>query len=340
MNQRQINQAAWRLLQPVALLQVIVAVGILGYILLEDYSFLEAVYMTTITITTTGFMEVRPLTEAGRVFTSILLIVSWGTLAFAITRITQYVVNGEINKYFKTRKLMSEIHRQKGHVIICGYGRNGHQAAQTLHFHNHHYVVVEKNEALLQHALREHPDLLYLHGNGTDDEMLIEAGIKQAKALITTLPLDADNLFIVLSARELNPDLLIISRASDAASVHKLKKAGANNVIMPDRIGGAHMANLVSKPDVIEFIDFISGEEGDSINMESVAFDHLPMEIQNKPLHQIMAWKKTGVNCIGIKDGQGKFVINPPESTLITPGMKVIVLGTRVQIENMKGNIA
>jgi voltage-gated potassium channel len=340
LNRKQINQAAWRLLQPVALLQVIVATSIIGFMILEDYNFLEAVYMTTITITTTGFMEVHPLSPAGRVFTSILLIVSWGTLAFAITRITQYVVNGEINKYFKTRKLMSEIHRLKGHVIICGFGRNGHQAAQTLHYHNQPFVIIEKNEVLIQHALKEQPELLHLHGNGTDDEMLIEAGIKQAKALITTLPLDADNLFIVLSARELNPDLLIISRASDAASVHKLKKAGANNVIMPDKIGGAHMANLVSKPDVIEFIDFISGEEGNSIHIESVPFERLPMEIQNMPLSQIMAWKKTGVNCIGIKDATGKFIVNPPESTLITGGMKVIVMGTRLQIENMKGNIA
>src|SRR3982750_1426073 len=167
----------------------------------------------------------------------------------------------------------------------------------------------------------------------------MEAGVERAKALITTLPTDADNLFIVLSARSLNPHLQIISRASESNSISKLKKAGADNVIMPDRIGGAHMATLVTKPDVIEFIDYLSGEEGESINMESVAYDQLPDPIKDKSLHDIMNWRKTGVNCIGIKSAEGKFIISPLEDTVISKGMKVIVLGTRWQIEQMKGNL-
>jgi voltage-gated potassium channel len=334
-----LNKAAWRLVQPVVLLQVVVLTGITGFMLLEKYSLTEAIYMTTITITTTGFMEVRPLSEAGRLFTSVLLVVSYGTLAFALTRITQYVISGEVNKYFKTRKTMLAINRLKNHVIICGFGRNGQQAAQTLGYHNHEYVVIEKDMRNLEKIAAEHPELLFITGDGTDDELLIKAGIQNAKALITTLPDDADNLFIVLSARELNPQLQIVSRASDAATVSKLKKAGANNVIMPDRIGGTHMATLISKPDVIEFIDFLSGEEGESIHMESVGFEKLPPEIQLKPLGEVMAWKKTGVNCIGVKDEMGRFIINPPDDTVINKGMKVIVLGTRRQIEIMKGNI-
>jgi len=235
---------------------------------------------------------------------------------------------------------MQNIAALKNHVIICGYGRNGHQAARILKTHGVPFLVIEKDEHLVQKIEAEGADILHLEGDGTDDEVLRQAGIDRARALITTLPVDAQNVFIVLSARALNPRIQIISRASDAASVSKMKKAGADNVIMPDNIGGTHMATLVSKPDVVEFIDFLSGEQGQSIHMESVAFEDLPTEIKGKTLREIMNWNKTGVNCIGIKDANGKFVINPPEETLIVYGMKVIVLGTLPQIMTMKGNLA
>ena len=295
--------------------------------------------MTTISITTVGYGEVVPLSEAGKVFTIIMLITSWGTFAFAITRITQFVVSGEINKYFKTRKLMKNITKLNNHVILCGYGRNGHQAAQILKAHNIPFVVIEKNEQLILKKLSEGEDILHLEGDSTDDDLLRLAGVERARALITTLPVDAQNVFIVLSARSLNPDIQIISRASEAASVPKLKKAGANNVIMPDRIGGTHMATLVSKPDVVEFIDFLSGEQGQSILMESVAFNDLPEELKGKNIREIMNWNRTGVNCIGIKNPEGKFIINPPDGTQIISGMRIILLGNRHQIMQMKGNL-
>ncbi len=235
---------------------------------------------------------------------------------------------------------MRAIEKIHDHVVICGYGRNGQQAAHTLKVHGQRFVVIENDEGLTERAFNESPDLLFIYGDGTDDETLRRARIENAKALITTLPEDADNVFIVLSARSMNPGIQIISRASGNNSILKLKKAGADSVIMPDKIGGTHMATLVSKPDVIEFIDYLSGEEGESINMESVGYEQLPREIRDSTLKDIMNWKKTGVNCIGIKTIDGKFVINPPEEVLISKGMKVIVLGTRQQIEEMKGNIS
>jgi voltage-gated potassium channel len=295
--------------------------------------------MTTISITTVGYGEVIPLSEAGKVFTIFLLITSWGSFAFAITRITQFVVSGEINHYFKNRRLMKDIASLTNHVILCGYGRNGHQAAQILRSHGVPFVVIEKDEVLMKKKQAEGEKLFHLEGDGTDDDLLKLAGVERARALITTLPVDAQNVFIVLSARALNPTMKIISRASDANSIVKMKKAGADNVIMPDRIGGTHMATLVSKPDVIEFIDFLSGEQGHSIHMESVAYEDLPEEIKDKPIHDIMNWNKAGVNCIGIKDTEGTFHINPPADTQISKGMKVIMLGTRHQIKEMKGNL-
>ncbi|MFN8291684.1 MAG: potassium channel protein [Chitinophagaceae bacterium] len=328
-----------RLLLPLVILHCIILFGVAGYMIIEHFSFLEALYMTTLAITTVGFREVRPLSPDGQVFTIILLVVGWAALAFILARLTQFIISGEINQYFKTRKFMKEIHKLKDHVIICGFGRNGKQAARTLQVHQVPFVVIEKNPQALEEFTKDHPNVLFMAGDGTDDENLRRAGIEQAKALISALPADADNVFIVLSARTMNPGIRIISRASDISTMPKLQKAGADNVILPDKIGGTHMATLVTKPDVIEFIDYLSGEEGESINVESVTYHELPADVRDKTLHDVMDWKKTGVNCIGIKNGEGKFVINPPEDTVITSKMKVIVLGTRAQIQNMRKNL-
>jgi voltage-gated potassium channel len=333
-----LNKATYRLLQPILLLHIIIAAGIIGYMIIEKMSLLQAVYITTVFITTVGYTD-HVLTDAGKVFTIILLVFSWGAFAFVIARITQFVINGEIHQYFKNRRLMNQIKRLDNHVIVCGYGRNGQQAANILRAHDVPFIVIEKDEQLMQKTGNDTSELLYIEGDGTDDEVLRSAGVEKARALITTLPLDAQNVFIVLSARSLNPSLKIISRASEASSVAKLRKAGANNVIMPDFIGGTHMATLVSKPDVVEFIDFLSGEEGNSIHMEAVGWEMLPAAMRNKSLREIMSWKKTGVNCIGIKDAEGKFIINPPEDTIINERMKIMVLGTRMQIEQMNGNL-
>jgi voltage-gated potassium channel len=328
-----------RLLQPFLILIGIVTGGVAGYMIIEKASMLDALYMTIISITTVGYGEVVPLSNAGKVFTMVLLVTSWVTFAFALTRITEFVIKGEINKYFKTRRLMKEIAHLHDHVIICGYGRNGHEAAKILKAHRVPYIVIEKNESLMNKSVQEEDHLLHLEGDSTEDSVLLAAGITRAKALVITLPVDADNLFIVLSARELNPKLQIISRASEHNSINKLKKAGANNVIMPDRIGGTYMANLVSKPDVVEFMNFLSGEEGQTVNIDSLAYEELPEEIKGKPLNHIMQWKKTGVTCIGVKSAEGKFEINPPDDFILYPGMKVILLGTLNQLSRMRANL-
>ena len=234
---------------------------------------------------------------------------------------------------------MHELQKMQSHVIICGYGRNGQQAAKTLKAHKMNYVVIEKSEEAMRHHKHEDASLVYLAGDATEDELLIRACIEKAQAILITLPEDADNVFIVLSARSLNPNIHIVSRASTPSATAKLYKAGADNVIMPDMIGGTHMATLVSKPDVIEFIDFLSGEDGEAIHIEAVGYNKLPEAIRDKSLKQIMDWKRTGVNCIGIKDEDGKFCINPPEDIVISKGMKVIILGTKDQITEMKKNV-
>lgn len=314
--------------------------GVVGFMLIEGYNFLDAMFMTIITITTIGYGEVHPLSDAGRIFAIFLILTSFSTFTYSLARLTQFFVSGEMKQYFINRKIMSTLDSLSNHVIICGFGRNGQQAAKTLLGHKINFVVIDKDsDNINQFIHNEHKHLLYINGDATEDIVLKEAGIDRAASLICALPTDADNVFIVLSARALNQKLQIISRASKATSILKLKKAGADNVIMPDRIGGTHMATLVSKPEVVEFIDFLSGEEAESINIESIDFVMLPKEIQPTTVGNIMSWKATGVNCIAIKDDYGRFIINPSHDFIVQKGMKMIVLGTKFQIAAMKENV-
>ena len=333
------NIKSYKLFMPFIIIGAIILMGVIGFMLIEGFNLLDALYMTITTVTTVGYEEIHQLSKAGMIFNMVLIISSFVTFAFALAKLTQYIVDGEINKFFKNRKIMSAVKELKDHVIICGYGRNGKQAAKILGHHKVKFVVIETDDNRIEQELSKREGLLYIKGDATDDEVLLSAGIDKAKALITALPEDADNVYIVLSARSLSNTIQIISRSSNPGSATKLRKAGADSVISPDKIGGTHMATLVSKPDVIEFIDYLSGEEGDSIHLESVGYEILPPELKDKTLQEIMAWRKTGVNCIGIKNADGKFIINPPEGTMINTRMKVIVLGTRQQIEEMKGNV-
>lgn len=316
------------------LILVMVSIGITGFIIIEQYTFLEAFYMTIITIATVGFQEVRPLSDAGKVFTAVLIITSFGTFAYAISAITKYVVEGEFNYYYKFFKVNNTISKLSNHVVICGYGRNGKQAATVLQSNKQNFVIIEKNETLVE-QVREH-GFLCIQGDCTQDELLLKTGINNARALITTLPIDADNLFVVLTARSINPKLTIISRASDDNSDKKLKIAGANNVIMPDRIGGAHMASLVIKPDVIEFLDHITGQGGPNINLEEIVFSELPEHLRNHTIKDLEVRNKSGANIIGFKTAHGEYVINPSAETKIIPGAKLFVLGTPEQVGKLR----
>jgi len=318
-----------------ALLVLIVCIGVVGFISIEGYRFLDAFYMTIITVATVGFQEVHPLSDNGKLFTAFLIITSFGTFAYAVTSISKYIVDGEFQQYFKNYKVSSSIEKLENHVIICGYGRNGRQAAHVLKKHDTRFVVIEQKKEIVTTINHKYSDLV-LEGDATLDEVLLKAGIAKAKALITTLPIDADNLFIVLSARTLNPKLTIISRASEDNSDQKIKLAGANNVIMPDKLGGAHMASLVMKPDVMEFVDYITGQGGDNIRLEEITFANLSSVYQNKTIRDLEIRNKSGANIIGFKTAQGEYVINPSADTVIIPDAKLFVLGTIEQIQKLK----
>jgi voltage-gated potassium channel len=306
-----------------------------GYVFIEHYTLIDAFYMTIITVATVGFGEVHPLSDAGKIFTAFLIMTSFGIFAYSISLITRYIVDGEFQHFFKSYRMNNTIEKIENHVIICGYGRNGRQAAHVLKQHNQRFVVIEQKHEVVSSITHRFSHLL-IEGNATDDEVLQKAGITRAKALITTLPTDADNLFIVLSARSLNANLTIISRASDDNSDKKLKTAGANNVIMPDKVGGAHMASLVLKPDVVEFIDYITAQGENNINLEEFTFTDLREELRNKTIADIDVRSKSGANIIGFKTDGGQFIINPSPDTKIIPNAKLFVLGTNEQIKKLK----
>jgi voltage-gated potassium channel len=318
----------------------IIFIGISGFMLIEGFSFFDALYMTVITVTTIGYSETNQLSQLGRAFNIIFIVTSFSIFTYAFATITRYVTSGEMQIYFKNKKLMKQVDTLNNHVIICGFGRNGQQAARTLRAHKLAFIVIDSRIEMIdlwfQH---EGGELPYIVGDATDDSILRKAGIEKAESLVCALPDDANNVFIVLSARTLNPNLKIISRASKHTSINKLKTAGANSISMPELLGGIYMATQVSKPDVIEFIEYLTGDEGESINIESIDYDRLPPNIRNTSLKTIMDWKKTGVTCIGIKDELGKFLINPNADIIITEGMKVIVLGNKQQIDAMKHNV-
>jgi voltage-gated potassium channel len=308
----------------------VVIVGSIGYVFIEGYTWVEAFYMTVITVSTVGFREVQPLSDTGMIFTSVLIISSIGAFAYSISALTTYFVDGEYRNTFKAARLKKEIDKLNNHVIVCGYGRVGEMAVAELKDHDTKVVIIESDDERCEFLRQQ--GVLVISGDATRDENLEKAGINEARALISTLPVDAQNLYVILSAREKNSDMLLITRASQMNSVHKLRVAGADNVIMPDKVGGAHMASLVAMPDVVEFLDHISIQGSDSINLEEICMDQFPEAMNKSTLGDIVEHNRVGVNVVGLKRSNGEYEINTGPDTALDGACKLFVLGSSEQI--------
>lgn len=317
------------------LLLLVVITGVFGYRFISGYSWIDAYYMTVITVTTVGFGEVQTLNDVDKIFTSILILSSVIILAYSITLITEYILSKNNIGNLREKRAHKMIEKMKGHVIICGYGRNGKQAVQKLLDYNQQFVIIESDHEVVDKFSED--NLLFIEGNANEDEVLIEAGIERASTLICALPSDADNLFIVLSARQINPKLKIISRAAEETSYRKMKLAGADNVILPARIGGDHMASLVVVPDLIEFLDnlSVSGNE-DSINVEQINFENVCPSVEERAISNLDIRKRTGCSVIGYKTPSGEYIVNPEPSLVLEKGSKLILIGRPTQIESLK----
>lgn len=318
---------------------LIVGIGTMGFYSIEGFSFIESFYMTMITISTVGFEEVRQLSPKGMLFTSFLIIISFGVFAYFITNATRFILDGEFRNFLKIRKMEKSLKNLKGHVIVCGFGRNGKQACLDLLMDNEKVLVIEKTDGIIDDDINEdfsnNKNFIHLQGDAVHEEVLLRSKIEDAKALITTLPSDADNLFIVLTAREFNKGMTIISRATEDHSDIKLKRAGATNVIMPDKVGGTRMAKLVSQPDVIEFIEAILLRSGVDVNIEEISCANMNPSVLDKSIKELRIRANSGANLIGIKNKDNNFIFNPSPDLRITTHDKLFVMGTPEQIKQM-----
>lgn len=319
------------------MLITIFLVGSVGYMLIEGYSFLDAFFMTMITVSTVGFSEIQPLSPIGRLFTTFMIVVSFGTFAYAVTSITRFVVDGTFRNYFVNRRTSRKIKHLNQHVIICGFGRNGSEAARTLIEKNQDVLIIEESPEVVDEI--RGLKMLYVEGDSTDDSSLRKAGIERAKSLITTLPNDADNLLVTLSARAINPSIQIISRASYEWSDVKLKKAGANNVIMPDLVGGRRMAKLVASPDVVRFLEYMRKKNPGEVQLSELSCTDLACSFLTRSIGELNFKKIAGVNIVGLKTGDGNYLFNPSPDLKLQPEHKLFVMGRAEQIKKLRAAV-
>ena len=323
-----------KLQKALLLLFFVLTTGLVGYMYLSGYSFTDALYMTVITVSTVGFSEVEPLNDQEKLFTIFLITISIISFGYTVSAFTEYIISGQLFQQLKLKKVQKKIEKLNGHTIICGFGRNGKQSMIKLQNYKKDFVIIEKAEEIINDI--DLQGFLNVKGDATTDEALIKAGIKGADNLITALPSDADNLFVVLSARQLNANCRIISRASNESSYSKLKIAGADNVIMPDKLGGDHMASLVVTPDVIEFVGRLTIEGETTANLEEISVNDLPKEYLDKTILDLDLRRKTGCTVIGFKAPDNSYLINPEASIVLQKDSHLIVLGRPEQISKLR----
>lgn len=307
--------------------------GVIGFVIIEKDNPLDALYLTVITISTVGFGLPHKLTDGGKIFTIFLIIFSFFNYAYVISIVTSYLVELKINNVLgvKTKKRENAM---KDHVIICGFGRNGQKVTSELRIRKQPFIVIDQNHELIMNYTGD--PVKFIEGDATEDEILEQAGIKNAKSIVSTMPVDADNLFVVLTARSLNPNITIVSRASNSSAERKLHVAGVDHVVMPEGVGGAHMAKLVTRADILEFLDHLSITGSSATNLEVIDYEELPDEFHNKSIMEMAVRQMIGANIVGFKTQEGEFIINPSPEIIITPGSKIFILGTPEQLEYIK----
>ncbi|NJB82516.1 potassium channel family protein [Wenyingzhuangia aestuarii] len=316
------------------LFAVVLAIGTVVFFLAFDYTLVNAFFMTIITITTVGFGEVQPLDSAGKLFTILLLLMSIGVYGYLVTVISDFFSNNVLMEAFRIKKELKEIAKLEGHTIICGFGRNGRQSYEKLKKFNKTCVVIEQKEEFIENPMYQ--DVQFVKGDATSDLALKNAGIAKASHLIAALPSDANNVYIVLSSRQLNSKLNIVSRANDENATEKLKIAGANHVIMPDKLGGDHMASLLVTPDLVEFVNRINMEGDSNANLEEIGVDELPEEYMMKSIQDLDVRRNSGCNVIGFITSEDEYIVNPSSKMILEPHCKLIVLGRPEQIKKFK----
>ena len=309
---------------------VVIALGTVGYIVIEGWSAFDAFYMTVTTVATVGFQEIHPLSTAGRAFTVVLIISGVGTLFYLLGNLARLLLEGELRAIFGRYRTEGKMKAVTNHYIVCGYGRMGKRICKELSAKPLPFVVIDKNPDVIAALQRE--GLMAVEGDATQDDVLIRAGIERAKGVVSVVNTDTENLYIVLTARGLNKDLYIVARAGDEGSEHKLMRAGANRVSSPYHIGGMQIAQALIRPAVMDFLELATQSEHLDLQMEELTVEKGSRFDGRTPCECGLS-EDPGLVLIAVKRMSGHLEFNPGPKVLLAEGDKLIVLG---QPESLK----
>jgi voltage-gated potassium channel len=326
-----------QILISISLSIILLAIGSGGYMAIEGWGFLDALYMTVITLATVGYGEVHSVSAAGRIFTLVLILLGVGYFLYVVGNIIQFLVEGRIRLVLGRHKLDKQINRLKNHYIICGYGRMGRELAGFLIQRYLDLVVIEQNEKRAE--IMNSDGILYLIGQATDKEMLTRAGIQRAQGFITAVGTDADNVFLVLIARQMNPQIHIVARAIQNATKETLMAAGANRVISPYTSGARLMSHAVLRPTVLSFFDMAFADESTDIQVEEVSIKS-NSELVDKTLIESGIRQKFDLIVLLIKKQDGAMLFNPGANTRLEINDTVVVVGSLRSIQAFERMLA
>ena len=333
MNRRLLRRA----LLIAGMIALMLAIGTAGFTILERWSVFDSFYMTLITITTVGYAEVHPLDNAGRIFNSFLIIFGVTVLFVAFGAFTQTIIELELQERFGRRRKERLIEHLTDHFIVCGYGRVGRNASYEFQLTGVAFIVVDRNEDRVARAAEA--GMLAMAADATNDDDLKRAGVLRAKGLIAALPSDAENLFIILSAKTLNPNLMVVTRASEEQAEEKLRRAGADTVFAPYTIAGRRLAHSLLRPHVLEFIDFATSNVGPKIMMEQMRVE-AGTKFISKTLASMLSDSGLNVILLAIRHASGEMIFNPAPDSRISAGDFLIVLGERPSLKKLEQALA
>ena len=317
----------------IVVLFALVSLGATGYMVIEGWRFLDALYMTVITLGTVGFKEVHDLSDYGKAFTIVLIVIGVSVLGYIVGSLAQIMFEGQLQRIIGRKKVEKKIDSLQDHYIICGFGRIGQLICKEFAAKPIPFLVIEKHPEA--HEKLHHEEYLHLRGDATEDETLLRAGIKKAKGLISVVTSDTENVYITLTARGLNPDLYILARSGEEGSEIKLRRAGANKVVSPYVIGGGRMAQAILRPNVVDFIEIATGREHLELQMEEIMIPRHSGFVGENLISSGFR-KETGTIIVGIKKGNGTMVFNPDSHSRIEADDTLIVLGHPAAIQKLE----
>jgi len=322
-----------RVLTLIILATATIILGVLGYMYLEEWSFLDALYMTVITLATVGFGEIHPLSPQGRVFTVFLITSGVGTFTYGAFSFSKLLIEGEFRRVFEKRRWEREMKKLKDHVILCGFGRLGEKVSEELYRENLPFVVIESNPERIE-ALKE-KNYLHIHADSSEEEILEKACIREARILIAVLGSDADNLFVTLTARELNPKIHIVARVEDPQTMRKLYKAGANRVISPYDVGASMLVHAALKPTVTDFIELTTRLGPVTLLLEEVVVEE-GSPLDGTLLKDSKIREETGAIVVAVRKGKDTAILRPEPQIKLERGDLLVVLGSTADMEKLE----